>query len=96
MPRQSYFKLNLDLTYGYVGYVWLGPAVLVVAFLHLAQPDVDGRSLDDLDALFEAKVPARRFPKYTLTDAGVVLESKADLVDTAKAMPEAEHAETVA
>jgi SP family general alpha glucoside:H+ symporter-like MFS transporter len=50
--------------------------VLIKAFLYL--PESKGRTFEELDILFERKIPARRFASTDLTDfdRGAVVDGK--------------------
>lgn len=43
------------------GFVWAGPCALFAVWTYFRLPDPTGRTYLELDALFEAKVPARKF-----------------------------------
>lgn len=43
------------------GFVWAGPCALYALWTYFRLPDPTGRTYLELDALFEAKVPARKF-----------------------------------
>lgn len=43
------------------GFVWAGPAALLLLWTFFRLPDPTGRTYLELDALFEARVPARKF-----------------------------------
>lgn len=63
----------LDILGARLGYVWMGGAVLGAAWAWLCMPELRGRSLEEIDELFEAGLPAWRFEKYqTAWSSGVV------------------------
>ncbi|KAJ5302938.1 hypothetical protein N7476_009737 [Penicillium atrosanguineum] len=46
------------------GYIWFASNVLCVGFFYFWMPEMQGRSLEELDEIFEAQVPARKFEGY--------------------------------
>ncbi|KAI1276823.1 MFS monosaccharide transporter-like protein [Xylaria sp. FL0933] len=46
------------------GYIWTGSCAIAGAWVWLFLPEVKGRTLDEIDEMFEARVPARKFRKY--------------------------------
>jgi SP family general alpha glucoside:H+ symporter-like MFS transporter len=60
-------KLNLG---GKLGFLFGGLAVLCLVYLWLYQPETAGRTYEELDEMFAAKVPARKFKTHrTSTEA---------------------------
>ncbi|KAI0905462.1 MFS monosaccharide transporter-like protein [Ustulina deusta] len=49
------------------GYIWTGSCVVAGAWVWLYLPEVKGRTLEQIDEMFEARVPARKFRKYQCT-----------------------------
>lgn len=45
-------------------YVWAGSNFACVAFFYLFMPEMKGRSLEELDEMFTARVPVRAFRNY--------------------------------
>jgi hypothetical protein len=45
------------------GYVFFGTAILGWIGMFLTVPEVRGREYEELDELFEAKTPTRKFPE---------------------------------
>lgn len=46
------------------GYIWAGSNFLCVCFFYLLMPEMKGRSLEELDEIFLARVSARHFADY--------------------------------
>jgi MFS family permease len=46
------------------GYIWFASNVLCVGFFYFWMPEMKGRSLEELDEIFAAGVPARKFREY--------------------------------
>jgi hypothetical protein len=46
------------------GYIWAGSNFICVLFFFFFMPEMKGRSLEELDEIFEAKVPAMKFKQY--------------------------------
>ncbi|OQE26601.1 hypothetical protein PENSTE_c005G05511 [Penicillium steckii] len=46
------------------GYIWTVSNFLCVVFFYFFMPEMKGRSLEELDEIFEARVPARKFKSY--------------------------------
>ncbi|KAF2865262.1 general substrate transporter [Massariosphaeria phaeospora] len=60
-----YFINPKDLNWGpKYTYIWAGSNFLCVIFFYMFIPEMKGRSLEELDEIFEAGVPARRFAEY--------------------------------
>ncbi|KAH6638432.1 general substrate transporter [Boeremia exigua] len=60
-----YFVNPQDLNWGpKYTYIWAGSNFLCVIFFYFCVPEPKGRSLEELDEIFEAKVSARSFPAY--------------------------------
>ncbi|KAH7007688.1 putative transporter [Ilyonectria destructans] len=49
---------------GLTGFFWFGFAFLTVVWAFFRQPETKGRSYEELDLMFEAKLPTRKFKKY--------------------------------
>ena len=45
-------------------YIWAGSNFLCVIWFYLFMPETKGRSLEELDEIFEAKIAARKFTSY--------------------------------
>ncbi|KZM25607.1 substrate-specific transmembrane transporter [Ascochyta rabiei] len=60
-----YFINPQDLNWGpKYTYVWAASNFLCVIFFYFCIPEPKGRSLEELDEIFEAKISARKFPQY--------------------------------
>ncbi|CAL5870458.1 uncharacterized protein PFLUO_LOCUS4695 [Penicillium psychrofluorescens] len=46
------------------GYIWAASNFLCVLFFYFLMPEMKGRSLEELDEIFAAEVPARKFQSY--------------------------------
>ncbi|RFU29316.1 hypothetical protein B7463_g7021, partial [Scytalidium lignicola] len=60
-----YFINPTDLNWGpQYGYIWFGSNALCVVFFIFFLPEMKGRSLEELDEIFEARVATWEFSKY--------------------------------
>ncbi|KAI0542565.1 MFS monosaccharide transporter-like protein [Xylaria digitata] len=66
------------------GYIWTGSCLIAGTWVWLYLPEVKGRNLEQIDEMFEAGVPARKFRKYQCTGHHVALDEK----------PQADHVES--
>ncbi|KAH9889650.1 MFS monosaccharide transporter-like protein [Xylariomycetidae sp. FL2044] len=66
------------------GYIWTGSCAIAATWIWVFLPEVKGRSLEEIDEMFEARVPARKFRSYRCTGVHAAL---------AKEKPEAQHIE---
>ncbi|KAI0141517.1 general substrate transporter [Pestalotiopsis sp. NC0098] len=55
---------------GNLGWIFFGMSAIMGVLLFFFVPETNGRSFDELDIMFERKVPARAFAKYDLTQTG--------------------------
>jgi hypothetical protein len=46
------------------GYIWAGSNFICAIFFFLFIPEMKGRSLEELDELFDNRVSVRQFPTY--------------------------------
>lgn len=53
-----------------VGFVYGGCSFLALIWTFFFLPELKGRSLEELDEMFEARVPTRKFGKYVCTGVG--------------------------
>ncbi|KAI5861516.1 putative maltose permease [Durotheca rogersii] len=53
------------------GYIWTGACFVTAFWVYFYLPEVKDRSLEEIDEMFEARVPARKFAKYRCTGAHV-------------------------
>ena len=58
------------------GYIWAGSNFCCVLFFYFFMPEMKGRSLEELDEIFEAGIPAREFKQY---ECKIVEEAMQDL-----------------
>jgi MFS transporter, SP family, sugar:H+ symporter len=50
-----------------IGFIW-GPSCLItVVWIYFFLPEIKNRTLEEIDEMFEAKLPARKFRKYVCT-----------------------------
>ncbi|KAI1453221.1 general substrate transporter [Annulohypoxylon moriforme] len=46
------------------GYIWFPSSVVAAVWVYFFLPEVQGRTLEEIDEMFEAKLPARKFRGY--------------------------------
>jgi SP family general alpha glucoside:H+ symporter-like MFS transporter len=51
---------------GKTGFFWFGAALLTLVWAAFRMPETKGRSYEELDLMFEAKLPSRKFKKYSV------------------------------
>lgn len=63
---------------GKIAFVFFAPSVPMCFYLFFCLPETTGRSFDELEELFQARVSARKFKGYQteLNPAAAVLQSK--------------------
>ncbi|KAI8626599.1 MFS monosaccharide transporter-like protein [Xylariaceae sp. FL1651] len=82
-----YFINPLELNWGpKYGYIWTGSCAIAAIWIWVYLPEVKGRTLEEIDEMFEARVPARKFRKYQCTGTHFALVEK----------PQAAHIEDLA
>ena len=60
-----YFINPAELNWGgRYGYIWFGSTVMVLAFVYFCVPEVQGRSLEEIEEMFDLRLPAKDFPSY--------------------------------
>ncbi|KAF2094095.1 MFS transporter [Rhizodiscina lignyota] len=60
-----YFINPDDLNWGpKYGYIWAGANFIVFVFIFILLPETKGRTLEEIDEMFEHKVPVRDFKNY--------------------------------
>ncbi|KAI1608308.1 general substrate transporter [Exophiala viscosa] len=60
-----YFLNPLELNWGgKYGYIWFGSNIIILFFIFFALPETKDRTLEEIDEMFEEKVPARKFKNY--------------------------------
>ncbi|KAM7212209.1 general substrate transporter [Rhypophila decipiens] len=76
-----YFINPAELNWkGMYGYIWFGSTFLVVAFIYFMVPEVVGRSLEEIEEMFNNHVPTRAFKTYVPVSAEIAREeAKKDL-----------------
>lgn len=62
--NSSYQIVAANIWLGKTGFFWFGLAFLTVVWAFFRLPESKGRSYEELDLMFEAKVPTRKFKKY--------------------------------
>ncbi|XXG95174.1 hypothetical protein Hte_001434 [Hypoxylon texense] len=62
------------------GYIWTGACAAAGLWIFFFLPEVKDRTLEEIDEMFEARVPARKFRGYHCTGTHVVLAEKATTV----------------
>ncbi|KAK3689085.1 general substrate transporter [Podospora appendiculata] len=82
-----YFINPAELNWGgKYGFVWFGTTCIVVAFVWFMVPEVQGRSLEEIEEMFDQRLPAKDFPSYVSHNAEVALhEAEKDLYGAEKA-----------
>ncbi|KAK4442235.1 general substrate transporter [Podospora aff. communis PSN243] len=76
-----YFINPAELNWkGKYGYIWFGSSFLVIAFIWFMIPEVQGRSLEEIEEMFNKRLPAKEFPKYVSETAEIARqEARRDL-----------------
>ncbi|KAK7186454.1 hypothetical protein DPSP01_002115 [Paraphaeosphaeria sporulosa] len=70
-----YFINSRELNWGAkVAYIWAGSNAITFAFLYFFLPEMRGRSLEEIDELFQNQVSTREFPAYHCLSAQVARE----------------------
>ncbi|KAK3380817.1 sugar porter family MFS transporter, partial [Podospora didyma] len=90
-----YFINPANLNWGgKYGFIWFGSTILVVLFVWLILPEVQGRSLEEIEEMFDARLPTKDFTTYVSHNAEIARrEAEKDLYGAEKAG--IEHAERV-
>lgn len=65
---------------GKTGFFWFGTAFLTVVWAFFRLPETRGRSYEELDIMFAAKIPTREFKKYRVN----AYEEHSELADRVK------------
>jgi len=58
------------------GWIWVPSCLIAAVFIYFFLPEVHGRTLEEIDEMFRARLPARKFRKHVCTGTAA-LESKA-------------------
>ncbi|RYO88575.1 hypothetical protein DL766_001244 [Monosporascus sp. MC13-8B] len=56
------------------GYIWAPSCVIAALWIYFFLPEVKGRTLEEIDEMLEARVPARKFATYRCTGQHAVVE----------------------
>ncbi|KAI0131854.1 putative maltose permease [Xylariales sp. AK1849] len=62
------------------GYIWAPCCLISIVWIFFMLPEVKDRTLEEIDELFEARIPARKFRGYKCTGAHAALDEKTDTV----------------
>ncbi|EMC96383.1 hypothetical protein BAUCODRAFT_473149 [Baudoinia panamericana UAMH 10762] len=54
------------------GYIWVPSCVLAAVWVYFCLPEVKGRTLEEIDEMFEKKLPARKFLGYVCTGRAAI------------------------
>ncbi|CCC11189.1 hypothetical protein SMACR_03895 [Sordaria macrospora] len=76
------------------GYIWAPSCWISALWVYFYLPEVKGRTLEEIDQMFEAQLPARKFRKYVCAGRGDVA-NESDSVNSEKKGDEVVHAEEV-
>ncbi|KAJ9616841.1 RNA-dependent ATPase rok1 [Cladophialophora chaetospira] len=68
------------------GYIWFPSCIVSAVWVFFFLPEVKGRTLEEIDEMFEAKLPAQKFRKYQCVQSTVVLEEKLGRKSTEEAV----------
>lgn len=80
-----------------VGFVWFGSTVLVILFIYFAVPEVRGRSLEEIEEMFDKKIPAWQFKNYVCESVEQAKkEAEQDFVHEEAKQGQTEHIEVAA
>lgn len=63
---------------GKYGYIWAGTSVIALAWYYFFIPELKGRSLEEIDELFENKVPTFEFKSFETKALGKALKDVQD------------------
>ncbi|KAI8957309.1 putative maltose permease [Daldinia sp. FL1419] len=58
------------------GYIWTGSCAIAGLWIYFFLPEAKDRTLEEIDEMFEARVPARKFRKYRCTGKHAALGDK--------------------
>ncbi|CAK7200470.1 hypothetical protein SEUCBS139899_003166 [Sporothrix eucalyptigena] len=77
-----YFINGASLNWGpKYGYIWFPSCLIAAAWIYLYLPEVKNRTLEEIDEMFMAKLPARKFRKYQCTGLNMHSNEKASAVE---------------
>lgn len=63
-----------------IGYIWFGSSILVVLFLVFCVPEVQGRTLEEIEEMFAKRVPTWKFRTY-VTTVRIEAQERMDAMD---------------
>lgn len=66
---------------GKIGFIWMGFSIAAGVYVYFFLPELKGRTLEELDYMFEARIPTREFAKF---DSSGMLADKRRAHGTAK------------
>ncbi|KAK2674603.1 Major facilitator, sugar transporter-like [Fusarium oxysporum f. sp. vasinfectum] len=67
-----YFINPVALNWGpRYGYIWFPSCIISAVWVYFYLPEVKGRTLEEIDAMFNEKLPARKFRGYKVQEPGV-------------------------
>ena len=64
--RPLHFLVTRLLTYP-KGWIWGPSCFITVIWVYFYLPEIKNRTLEEIDEMFEARLPARKFRKYVCT-----------------------------
>ncbi|KAJ6014955.1 Maltose permease [Penicillium herquei] len=80
-----YFINVAELNWGpKYGYIWFPSCLIAATFIYFFLPEVKGRTLEEIDEMFEQRVPARKFSSYKCVGTAALeakLKSSGELKD---------------
>lgn len=86
-------ELNWGGTYGFV---WFGSSIVTILFIFFFVPEVRGRSLEEIEEMFDKGIPAWKFQSYVCASvAQAKREADQDLVYEESKATQAEHVESI-
>jgi len=56
------------------GWIWFGSCLIMFIWMFFFLPETKDRTLEELDELFEAKIPARKFKSYVCVKTRAIME----------------------
>jgi SP family sugar:H+ symporter-like MFS transporter len=51
----------------YTGWIWAPSCFITVVWVYFYLPEIKNRTLEEIDEMFEARLPARKFRNYVCT-----------------------------
>ncbi|KAK3313205.1 general substrate transporter [Apodospora peruviana] len=82
-----YFINPAELNWGgKYGYIWFGTSLIVITFIYFMIPETKGRSLEEIEEMFDQRVATKDFPAYVSRNAELARqEAEKDLYGVEKA-----------